>query len=691
MGGGGPVPSRAGSRGRSATTSSGTSTRRASAGRRTSPPISSARVDAGRLRRLPPRPVRRSRSVALRKDGTRRRSLRARSRRCIDRLARELPAGAADLQQRQRLPDVVDGARATRTAIYIEVWSPHDRLDDLAALVDEARILRAGRSRDSRRLPLRVRRRRPRPTRSRLSACSSPPRSRTARPCSCTARSTTCSRRRTTCAMRELDAEARGVDAPLLRLRRPLRRPALRPERGRPDAHASRRRQRGDRRRRAGPGRADSAARLALGARRRHLGGAARQPDRPCRRRTTTSGTRRSARRSRWRACASRSSASGADAPRFLVRRSPDGSPSCSSSSRASTAATTRSRCRRSARGRSSGFPSRAAMIRHRPDGRGHPYLVEPDQRVPSGPPRARRSSCARRRRRRSAACSVELDVDGERIVLDGARARRGRARRRRATTACTAPRSARDTSPTPSPGSASRRGRISWGATCRARRPANACATASRRRATHPWFEMAVCDWQSARRRAARRSETAPTSSPAASRGSSVRPRLQASLRARLEPGERVVGFGERFDGLDQRGPPRRRRGLRPVQGPGGTHATCRCRSRSSSAAHFGFHVDTGRRVRFDVGAATRRPDPRRGRPRARRARRRSSSLRLFAGAPAEVAARLPRAHRREPSPPPDWIYRLWMSGNEWNTQARVLAEVRAAASARAFRSAHS
>src|SRR5205085_1701653 len=30
-----------------------------------------------------------------------------------------------------------------------------------------------------------------------------------------------------------------------------------------------------------------------------------------------------------------------------------------------------------------------------------------------------------------------------------------------------------------------------------------------------------------------------------------------------------------------------------------------------------------------------------------------------------------------RPAEPPPDWVYRLWMSGNEWNTQARVLEEV--------------
>jgi 1,3-alpha-isomaltosidase len=47
---------------------------------------------------------------------------------------------------------------------------------------------------------------------------------------------------------------------------------------------------------------------------------------------------------------------------------------------------------------------------------------------------------------------------------------------------------------------------------------------------------------------------------------------------------------------------------------------------------------------------------------------------LRLFAGEPAEVLAQF----AGEVVVPPAWIYRLWMSGNEWNTQAKLLEEVR-------------
>ena len=49
---------------------------------------------------------------------------------------------------------------------------------------------------------------------------------------------------------------------------------------------------------------------------------------------------------------------------------------------------------------------------------------------------------------------------------------------------------------------------------------------------------------------------------------------------------------------------------------------------------------------------------------------------VRLYDGPPAAVLA----AHLDEvgsPELPPAWIFRPWMSGNEWNTQARVLAEV--------------
>jgi alpha-glucosidase (family GH31 glycosyl hydrolase) len=87
--------------------------------------------------------------------------------------------------------------------------------------------------------------------------------------------------------------------------------------------------------------------------------------------------------------------------------------------------------------------------------------------------------------------------------------------------------------------------------------------------------------------------------------------------------------------------------------------------------------HVDTGRRCYFDVGVT----DPELvlvevdlepglavgdGLP-----------VRFFAGAPLDVV----RAFSENTSPrlqaPPDWVYRLWLSGNEWNSDERVRREL--------------
>src|SRR5581483_6188001 len=116
-----------------------------------------------------------------------------------------------------------------------------------------------------------------------------------------------------------------------------------------------------------------------------------------------------------------------------------------------------------------------------------------------------------------------------------------------------------------------------------------------------------------------------------------------------RLDRGERVVGFGERFDGLDQRG--RRVDAAVFDQYKGqGARTYLPMPFAIVVGGSFGFHVDTARRTRFDVGAS----DPDR----------------------IAVEVDLDRVGRPT-APPPDWIYRLWASGNEWNTQARVLAEL--------------
>jgi alpha-glucosidase (family GH31 glycosyl hydrolase) len=147
---------------------------------------------------------------------------------------------------------------------------------------------------------------------------------------------------------------------------------------------------------------------------------------------------------------------------------------------------------------------------------------------------------------------------------------------------------------------------------------------------------------------------------------------RVRCSLP--LGSGHHVVGFGERFDGLDQRG-----RRIDAVvfeqyknQGPR-TYLPSPFAVVSDHAGGYGFHVRTSRRVWFDVGAdrddrltfeTAVDPDDSR------------LELRIYDGRPAEIVA----AHVAEVGGlrrPPDWVFRPWMSANNWNTQARVLAEV--------------
>ncbi len=148
----------------------------------------------------------------------------------------------------------------------------------------------------------------------------------------------------------------------------------------------------------------------------------------------------------------------------------------------------------------------------------------------------------------------------------------------------------------------------------------------------------------------------------------------VRARFARRLEPGEHVIGLGERFHALDHRGhaidtvvfEQYKQQGERtylPVPFGlvvGGPEA-------------WGFHVDTTRRCWFDVGAS--RPDrivvevaidP--SAPRV--------DLHLSNGEPREViAAFLDRTGR--PGHVPSWVFRPWASANEWNTQARVEAEM--------------
>ena len=147
-----------------------------------------------------------------------------------------------------------------------------------------------------------------------------------------------------------------------------------------------------------------------------------------------------------------------------------------------------------------------------------------------------------------------------------------------------------------------------------------------------------------------------------------------RARFALRLEAGDHVVGFGERFDQLDQAG-----RRLDAVvfeqyksQGVHGrtylpmpfAHVV------GASGAGWGFHVRTSRRTWFDCGVG----DP--GRLVVEVALGGTATetvdVGVYEGSPTDVLrAFLDEVGRAEELP--SWVFRLWASGNEWNTQAIV------------------
>lgn len=148
----------------------------------------------------------------------------------------------------------------------------------------------------------------------------------------------------------------------------------------------------------------------------------------------------------------------------------------------------------------------------------------------------------------------------------------------------------------------------------------------------------------------------------------------LRVRFALRLAPAEHVVGFGERYDAVDQRGRSLDAQVFEQYKGQGFT-------SRSYLPMPFamvvggdgwGFHVRTSRRTWYDVGAAEGDrlwieaevgPDG-------------VLDTAGYAGRADQVlGAFLDETGR--PERLPDWVFGLWASGNEWNTQARVMAEM--------------
>lgn len=311
-------------------------------------------------------------------------------------------------------------------------------------------------------------------------------------------------------------------------------------------------------------------------------------------------------------------------------------------------------------------------MIRHRPIGRGHPYLVEPDQRVPVRPIAGADVELRATTPRDAKRVRVELESEGHRRIVDAVAAG-GTIPDVVADYGVPAERIGEGHLSEAAARRGEQRGRTSWRAVVPMGEHLRYRFLDGRSRTR--WFEVEGCTWTAGGGRLrlegdARLSRLVPGSVEWLVGDATYR--LRFALR--LEHGERVIGFGERFDALDQCGRLVDAAVFDQYKGQG-ARTYLPMPFAIVVGGGFGFHVDTGRRVRFDVGSTVRDRilvevdlDPGLRDP--------ELTVRLFAGPPADVLSSFLAATGRAEAPP-DWIYRLWMSGNEWNSQARVLAEV--------------
>jgi alpha-glucosidase (family GH31 glycosyl hydrolase) len=136
------------------------------------------------------------------------------------------------------------------------------------------------------------------------------------------------------------------------------------------------------------------------------------------------------------------------------------------------------------------------------------------------------------------------------------------------------------------------------------------------------------------------------------------------------LADSERLVGFGERFDALNQRGRAFDSTVYEQYKNQG--NRTYLPIPFFLSSEGYGLLVEGTTGVNFDLG----RTVPDRWRCVAQVPGSGRVAFQTFSGEPENIVRCLTAATGR-PQPLPLWAYGLWMSSNEWNTQARVEHEV--------------
>jgi alpha-glucosidase (family GH31 glycosyl hydrolase) len=134
----------------------------------------------------------------------------------------------------------------------------------------------------------------------------------------------------------------------------------------------------------------------------------------------------------------------------------------------------------------------------------------------------------------------------------------------------------------------------------------------------------------------------------------------------------DHIVGFGERFHSVDQRGELVDAVVYEEYKGQG--HRTyLPAPFGMVIGSDFGFYLNTGNPSRFDVGASNKNRisfeidiDPAQS----------ECEIKAYSGTPSTILNQYMLEFPR-PENPPEWIYKLWGSSNEWNTQLRVNQEL--------------
>ena len=141
--------------------------------------------------------------------------------------------------------------------------------------------------------------------------------------------------------------------------------------------------------------------------------------------------------------------------------------------------------------------------------------------------------------------------------------------------------------------------------------------------------------------------------------------------LAGELADGEALVGLGERFDALDQRGRAPDVAVYEQYKNHG--NRTYLPVPFMISSRGYACLVEGTAHVAYDLGHSVED----RWRCTAQAGGGRPVAIDFFAGDPAACVRALTARTGRPTAPPPDWAFGLWMSSNEWNTQARVEREV--------------